>query len=150
MQIPRYWLASRQTIRIRDSKAHSSEPNSLHPPPRAYHFPSTSKYSRSVPGALLCMSSCPERALFATGSYNRTVFVFDSRSGHKPIRQYRPHTGAVIKLAMNTEYILSASEDKTVSVWDQRAGRTMKSITVMSHSLTSRKVRRATISRCTS
>lgn len=81
-------------------------------------------------GALLCVSSCPEQALFATGSYSRTIFVFDSRSGHKPIRQYRPHTGAVIKLAMNSEYILSASEDKTVSVWDQRAGRTMKSITI--------------------
>jgi len=90
------------------------------------------KFFRSVPGALLCVSSCPERALFATGSYSRTIFVFDSRSGHKPIRQYRPHTGAVIKLAMNSEYILSASEDKTVSIWDQRAGRTMKSITVIS------------------
>lgn len=85
-----------------------------------------------MPGALLCVSSCPEQALFATGSYNRTVFVFDSRSGCKPIRQYRSHSGAVIKLAMNSEYILSASEDKTVSVWDQRAGRSMKSITVIS------------------
>jgi len=77
------------------------------------------------------MSSCPERALFATGSYSRTIFVFDSRQD-KPIQQYRPHTGAVIKLAMNSEYILSASKDKTVSVWDQRAGRIMKSITVIS------------------
>lgn len=83
-----------------------------------------------VSGALLCVSSCPEQALFATGSYKRTVFVFDSRSGEKPITQYRPHRGAVIKLAMNSEYILSASEDKTVSVWDQRAGRIMKSITI--------------------
>lgn len=78
------------------------------------------------------MSSCPEQSLFATGSYLRTVFIFDSRSGEKPIRQYRPHGGAVIKLAMNSEYILSASEDKTVSVWDQRAGRIMKYITVKS------------------
>jgi len=77
------------------------------------------------------MSSCPERALFATGSYNNTIFVFDSRLD-KPIKQYRPHTRAVIKLTMNSEYIVSASLDKTVSVWDQRAGRTMKSITVIS------------------
>lgn len=81
-------------------------------------------------GALLCVSSCPERSLFATGSYMKSVFVFDSRSGEKPIRQYRSHGGAVIKLAMNSEYILSASEDKTVSVWDQRAGRAMKYITI--------------------
>ncbi|XP_072743114.1 F-box/WD repeat-containing protein 9 [Anoplolepis gracilipes] len=88
------------------------------------------KTYKTVSGALLCVSSCPEQALFATGSYMRTVFVFDSRSGEKPIKQYRPHGGAVIKLAMNSEYILSASEDKTVSVWDQRAGRTMKYITI--------------------
>lgn len=87
-------------------------------------------YKMSVSGALLCVSSCPEQSLFATGSYMRTVFVFDSRSGEKPIRQYRSHGGAVIKLAMNSEYILSASEDKTVSIWDQRAGRTMKYITI--------------------
>ncbi|KMQ97958.1 f-box wd repeat-containing protein 9-like protein [Lasius niger] len=87
-------------------------------------------YKMNASGALLCMSSCPEQSLFATGSYLRTVFIFDSRSGEKPIRQYRPHGGAVIKLAMNSEYILSASEDKTVSVWDQRAGRIMKYITI--------------------
>jgi len=78
------------------------------------------------------MSSCPERSLFATGSEKKTIFVFDSKSGYKPISQHQPHTAAVTKLAMNSEYILSASLDKTVSVWDQRAGRTMKSVTVIS------------------
>jgi len=33
---------------------------------------------------------------------------------------------------MNSEYILSASEDKTVSAWDPRAERIMKSFTVIS------------------
>ncbi|XP_071633549.1 F-box/WD repeat-containing protein 9-like isoform X2 [Temnothorax longispinosus] len=70
------------------------------------------------------------RSLFATGSSWGTIYVFDSRLRNKPKYQYQPHTGYVAKLAMNTEYILSASEDKTVSVWDQRAGRTMKSITI--------------------
>ncbi|XP_071582468.1 F-box/WD repeat-containing protein 9-like, partial [Temnothorax nylanderi] len=75
------------------------------------------------------LSSCPEQALFATGSVYGTIYVFDSRSSsNKPYRQYRPHTTNVTKLAMNTEYILSASRDRTVSVWDQRAGRIMKSI----------------------
>lgn len=87
-------------------------------------------YKINASGALLCMSSCPEQALFATGSYLKTVFIFDSRLGDKPIRQYRPHGGAVIKLAMNSEYILSASEDKTVSVYDQKTGKIMKYITI--------------------
>ncbi|XP_071634063.1 F-box/WD repeat-containing protein 9-like [Temnothorax longispinosus] len=56
-----------------------------------------------------CILSCPERAIFATGSYYGTVDVFDSRSSNKPIYQYRPHTEYVTRLAMNTEYILSAS-----------------------------------------
>ncbi|XP_071579412.1 F-box/WD repeat-containing protein 9-like [Temnothorax nylanderi] len=79
---------------------------------------------------LTCVSSYPERALFAAGSIYGTIYVFDSRSSNKPIYQYRPHTIYVTKLAMNTEYILSTSKDQTVSVWDQRAGRTMKSITI--------------------
>lgn len=86
-------------------------------------------YEMHIPGALLCVSSCPERAVFATGSYGRNVFVFDSRSGHE-IAQYRAHNRAVIKLAMNSEYILSASEDKTICIWDQRARRTRKSVTI--------------------
>ncbi|XP_024887884.1 mitochondrial division protein 1-like [Temnothorax curvispinosus] len=76
-----------------------------------------------------CVSSCPERDLFATGSGCGTIYVFDSRSRNNPISHYRPHTRYVSRLAMNTEYILSISEDSTMSVWDQRAGRTMKSIT---------------------
>ncbi|XP_071576067.1 F-box/WD repeat-containing protein 9-like isoform X2 [Temnothorax nylanderi] len=77
-----------------------------------------------------CVSSCPERDLFATGSSCGTIYVFDSRSRNNPIRHYRPHTTYVKRLAMNTEYILSLTTyGKTVSVWDQRAGRTMKSIT---------------------
>lgn len=132
MQILRFM--SRLSTRKCDFKVHS-KPNSLLAISRVL-FSINVKYSRSVPGALLCVSSCPERALFTTGSYGKTVFVFDSRSGQKPIRQYRPHTGPVIKLAMNTDYILSASEDKTVSIWDQRAGRIMKSITVIMSSCT--------------
>ncbi|XP_071634218.1 F-box/WD repeat-containing protein 9-like isoform X2 [Temnothorax longispinosus] len=76
-----------------------------------------------------CVSSCPERALFAIGS-EYGIYVFDSRSSNKPINQYRPHNTTMTALAMNTEYILSASWDGTVSVWDQRAGRIMKSITI--------------------
>ncbi|XP_003707325.1 F-box/WD repeat-containing protein 9 [Megachile rotundata] len=91
-------------------------------------------YEIIVTGALLCITSCPEIALFATGSFCRTVLVFDSRLGYKPIVKYRPHKRAVIRLAMNSDFILSASEDGTVSVWDQRAGRIMKHVTISQES----------------
>ncbi|XP_071581438.1 F-box/WD repeat-containing protein 9-like [Temnothorax nylanderi] len=87
-------------------------------------------YELSMPNEVLSISSCPERALFAIGSSFGTIYVFDSRSSNKPISQYRRNTRTVNKLVMNTEYITSSSMDKTVSVWDQRAGRIMKSVTI--------------------
>lgn len=87
-------------------------------------------YDMIVLGALLCMASCPELAIFATGSYSKTVLVFDSRTRCTPIATYKPHQRAVIRVAMSSHFILSASEDRTVSVWDQRAGRIMKNITI--------------------
>lgn len=56
--------------------------------------------------------------------------MFDPRLNYNPIVKYQPHKRAVIKVAMSSHFILSASEDRTVSIWDQRAGRTMKNITV--------------------
>ncbi|CAK9808505.1 F-box/WD repeat-containing protein 9 [Anthophora plagiata] len=56
--------------------------------------------------------------------------MFDPRSGSRPIATYRPHKSAVIRLAMSSHFVLSASEDKTVSIWDQRAGKTMKNVTI--------------------
>ncbi|XP_071582307.1 F-box/WD repeat-containing protein 9-like isoform X3 [Temnothorax nylanderi] len=88
-----------------------------------------------MPNEQMCvLSSCPQCAIIG-GAFSGTIYVFDSRSSNNPISQYRPHTKRVTKLAINTEYILSASLDKTVSVWDQRAGRTMKSITIPDQAL---------------
>lgn len=58
------------------------------------------------------------------------MFVFDSRSGNKPIVEYHPHSRAVIKLAMNSSYILSASEDKKVTIWDQRARQMLRCVNI--------------------
>ncbi|CAK9822567.1 F-box/WD repeat-containing protein 9 [Anthophora retusa] len=80
--------------------------------------------------ALLCVASCPSSGLFATGSFCKIIFLFDPRSGSRPIASYRPHKSAVIRLAMSSHFVLSASEDRTVSIWDQRAGKTMKNVTI--------------------
>ncbi|EFN85847.1 F-box/WD repeat-containing protein 9 isoform X1 [Harpegnathos saltator] len=87
-------------------------------------------YETGGSDALLCVSSCAEQEVFAAGSYSSTVFVFDSRSGHKPIVEYHPHSRAVIKLAMNSSYILSASEDKKVTIWDQRARQMLRCVNI--------------------
>ncbi|XP_012272271.1 F-box/WD repeat-containing protein 9 isoform X2 [Orussus abietinus] len=90
-------------------------------------------YDMAVPRAVLCISSCPETSTFAAGSASNTVFVFDPRSC-EPVAKFRPHHNAILKLAMNAKFILTASEDKTVSVWDQRARRTLTSITMSNRS----------------
>ncbi|XP_039303964.1 F-box/WD repeat-containing protein 9 isoform X2 [Solenopsis invicta] len=90
-------------------------------------FVQLTTYYTNEPNCAKCISSCPKQSLFATGSERGSVFLFDSRLGHKPIRNYRPNNGPVKKLAMDSEYILSLNE--TVCVWDQRAGRTMNTIT---------------------
>ncbi|XP_024892536.1 F-box/WD repeat-containing protein 9-like [Temnothorax curvispinosus] len=103
---------------------------------RTYDLPrSDLRFSSLWPSCMcMCMSSTslgPGRNLFATGLDCGTIYVFDSRSRNNPIRHYQHRTLFTvqnIRLTMNTEYILSAAED-TVSVWDQRAGRIMKSIT---------------------
>ncbi|XP_031825269.1 F-box/WD repeat-containing protein 9 isoform X2 [Nomia melanderi] len=87
-------------------------------------------YDMIVTGALLCITSCPDLDLFATGSSCKSVLVYDARRGYSPIARYEPHKMAVVTLAMNSQFILSASEDKTVSVWDQRARKTINNITI--------------------
>ncbi|XP_076667010.1 F-box/WD repeat-containing protein 9 isoform X2 [Andrena cerasifolii] len=91
-------------------------------------------YNMINSGALLCLATCPDLAVFATGSFCKSVLVFDSRSGDNPITKYQPHKRAVIRLAMNSDFILSASEDRTVSIWDQRAGKIMKNVTISQES----------------
>ncbi|XP_011305824.1 F-box/WD repeat-containing protein 9-like [Fopius arisanus] len=82
-------------------------------------------HEMNVQGALLCMNSCPELHLLATGSSCRKVLIFDPRM-EKSVARYSPHQAAVIQISMNSKYLVSASEDKTVSVWDVRAGAVMK------------------------
>jgi WD40 repeat protein len=54
--------------------------------------------------------------------------LFDTRVGLLHINSYRAHQSAVIALSMSGDLIVSASEDRRVAVWDQRAGKVLKRI----------------------
>lgn len=64
--------------------------------------------------------------LVAVGTYARSVMLFDTRVGELHINSYKIHHNAVIALSMSGDLIVSASEDRTVAVWDQRAGKVLK------------------------
>lgn len=66
--------------------------------------------------------------LVAAGTYARSVMLFDARAGLLHVKSYRTHHSAVIALSMCGDWIVSASEDQTVAVWDQRAGKVLKKI----------------------
>lgn len=88
------------------------------------------KFRRNVTGALLCVTSCQNLGLIAAGSFCKTVLLFDPRSDSSLIEKFQPHQRAVVRITMNGDYILSASEDKTVSIWDQRTRKTLKTVKV--------------------
>lgn len=79
---------------------------------------------------MLCISSNSEVNLLATGSWNKTISVLDPRLQEPLVNQYQAHKGPVLKVKMDSQYIVSASEDKHVSIWDQRAGRILQTIRV--------------------
>ncbi|XP_008550281.1 F-box/WD repeat-containing protein 9 [Microplitis demolitor] len=85
---------------------------------------------RDKTSALLCISSNSEVNLLATGSWNKTISVLDPRLQEPLVNQYQAHKGPVLKVKMDSQYIVSASEDKHVSIWDQRAGRILQTIRI--------------------
>ncbi|XP_034942477.1 F-box/WD repeat-containing protein 9-like [Chelonus insularis] len=89
---------------------------------------------RDSTSALLCITSNEQTNLIATGSYCKTISVLDPRLSDPLVARYQPHQRAVLKITMNSQYIISGSEDRTVSIWDQRSQRTLESITVSTDS----------------
>jgi WD40 repeat protein len=64
----------------------------------------------------------------AAGTYARSVLLFDTRVEFVHVKSYKVHQSSVIALSMCGDWIVSASEDRTVAVWDQRAGKVLKKI----------------------
>jgi F-box/WD-40 domain protein 9 len=64
----------------------------------------------------------------AAGTYTRNVMLFDTRVGESQVNSYTAHRRAVLALSMSGDFIVSASEDQTVAVWDQRARRVLKKL----------------------
>jgi WD40 repeat protein len=56
------------------------------------------------------------------------VMLFDTRVGQSEVSLYRAHQRAVLALSMFDNFIVSASEDHTLAVWDRRAEKVLKQL----------------------
>lgn len=54
--------------------------------------------------------------------------LFDTRVGQSEVSLYRAHRNAVLALSMFGNFIVSASEDHTLAVWDRRAEKVLKKL----------------------
>jgi WD40 repeat protein len=54
--------------------------------------------------------------------------LFDPRVGQSEVSLYTAHQGAVLALSMFGNFIVSASEDHTLAVWDRRAEKVLKQL----------------------
>ncbi|PNF16360.1 hypothetical protein B7P43_G10497 [Cryptotermes secundus] len=66
--------------------------------------------------------------LVAAGTWTRDVMLFDTRVGQSEVSLYRAHRSAVLALSMFGNFIVSASEDHTLAVWDRRAEKVLKQL----------------------
>ncbi|XP_054278171.1 F-box/WD repeat-containing protein 9-like [Macrosteles quadrilineatus] len=64
--------------------------------------------------------------LLAAGLFSPEVDIFDPRYGGERVTGYRAHSRSIMALAIVRDYIVSASEDQTLSVYDLTAGKVFK------------------------
>ena len=63
--------------------------------------------------------------------YDKLIYSIDTRSNEVTTKKY--HRRPVLCLKADDKYIITGSEDKTVAVYDRRAGHMYKTIQVGKH-----------------
>lgn len=75
------------------------------------------------------MSICSKTNFIAAGLYTPKVVVFDPRESNKRIFELNPHTRSIVEMCLvQDNYLISLSEDRTLSIWDLRSCKTVKSM----------------------
>lgn len=75
-------------------------------------------------GTVYTVAWSPNGRSIATGSADKTVQVWDAKTGNQ-VSRYTGHTGSIWTLSWSpdSQHVVSGSNDKTVHIWDVRTGR---------------------------
>ncbi|KAF7341547.1 hypothetical protein MVEN_01892400 [Mycena venus] len=76
-------------------------------------------------GKVNCVAISPNGACIASGSEDKTIRVWNARTGEAVIEPIQGHTNQVSSVAFSPDgkHIVSGSYDKTIHVWDARTGK---------------------------
>lgn len=81
----------------------------------------------STDSAVLSITS--KENFVAAGLYTPKILAFDPRDCGNRLFELNSHTRSIIELCLiQDNYLISLSEDKSMSVWDLRAHNTVKSM----------------------
>lgn len=69
-----------------------------------------------------------EENLIIGCGFDQLVYTIDTREG--TIRKKKSHSGPVLCLGVDNDYIVTGSEDKTIKIYDRRAGMVYKTVQV--------------------
>ncbi|XP_044742011.1 F-box/WD repeat-containing protein 9-like [Chrysoperla carnea] len=81
-------------------------------------------------GQQAVLSLSAKETLLAAGLWGKQIKLFDVRVGLECIHQYHIHNRAVLDVIIYGNYIISASEDRTVGIYDQRAQKKITNIPI--------------------
>ena len=86
-------------------------------------------------GAINSMKFAPNGVFFATGSYDKQIYLWEVYGECPHVTTLQGHKNAVLEVqySADSEKIFSASADKTVAVWDTQTGYRIKKVRLPLH-----------------
>lgn len=94
------------------------------------HFDKPLKLHRSHLGAVLSVSFSPTGKEFVTGSYDRTVRIFDSEAlfSKEVYHTKRMQRIFCVKYSRDSRFVLSGSDDTNVRIWKAKANDKLRTV----------------------
>lgn len=79
-------------------------------------------------GGVVALAFSPDERLLVSGSYDKTVRIWDTETGRDVFGALEGHTGMVgaVAFSQHGRQVASGSHDSTIRVWDAATGRSQQ------------------------